>query len=176
MPILKVFEFPDPILKKVCNKVTIFDSKLESFVIDLIETMNAHNFCVGLAAPQVGNLQRIIAIDVSRARKPPVEALRVTPLLILINPIILESSDFKIVREGCLSIPDFTANVKRAMKITVQYQEYCRDAVNHISTKTLTTLDFEAHAIQHEMDHLDGILFLDKIANPASDLFRRKRG
>lgn len=173
MSILKVIEFPDPILKKVCNEVTVFDSNLESFIKDLTETMQSHNFCVGLAAPQVGNLQRIIAIDVSRARKPQLN----NGLLVLINPVIVESSNFKIVREGCLSIPDFTANVKRAMKITVQYQEYDgRDAINRVSTKTLTTTDLEAHAIQHEMDHLDGILFLDKIANPAGDLFRRKRG
>ena len=171
MPILKVFEFPDPILKKVCAEVTVFDLKLEAFVNDLVETMHNHRFCVGLAAPQVGNLQRIISIDISKARKP----LPNNGLLILINPIILEASEYKFVREGCLSIPDFTANVKRAMKIAVQYQEYCRDAVNRVSTKTLTTSNFEAHAIQHEMDHLDGILFLDKIVNPASDLFRRKK-
>ena len=171
MPILKVFEFPDPILKKVCAEVTVFDSKLEAFVNDLVETMHSHRFCVGLAAPQAGNLQRIISIDISKARKP----LPNNGLLILINPIILEASEYKFVREGCLSIPDFTANVKRAMKITVQYQEYCRDAVNRVSMKTLTASNFEAHAIQHEMDHLDGILFLDKIVNPASDLFRRKK-
>lgn len=176
MPILNVHEFPDPILKKICAEVINFDLELQSFISDLVETMLSHKFCVGLAAPQVGNLQRIIIIDVSRARKPPVEALRATPLLILINPIILESSDFKIVREGCLSVPDFTANVKRAMKITVKYQEYRRDAVNRISTKTLTTMNLEAHAIQHEMDHLDGILFFDRMKNPATDLFRRKRG
>ena len=171
MSILKVHEFPDPILKKICNEVTVFDSCLESFIKDLIETMESHKFCVGLAAPQVGNLQRIIAINISKARKPQPN----NGLLVLINPIILESSDFKIVREGCLSIPDFTANVKRAMKITVQYQEYCRDVACYVpTTKTLTTTNFEAHAIQHEMDHLDGILFLDKIANPAGDLFRRR--
>ncbi|OGI20870.1 MAG: peptide deformylase [Candidatus Melainabacteria bacterium RIFCSPHIGHO2_02_FULL_34_12] len=171
MAILQVHQFPDPILKKICAPVTDFDSKLNSFVNDFTETLQSHNFCVGLAAPQVGNLQRIIAIDVSRARKPQLG----NGLLILINPVILESSNFKFVREGCLSIPDFTANVKRAMKITVQYQEYCRDAPRRVSDKVLETTNFEAHAIQHEMDHLDGILFLDRITNPASDLFRRKR-
>jgi peptide deformylase len=169
MSILKIIEFPDPILKKVCKEVTNFDTNLEAFVGDLIQTMQAHKYCVGIAAPQVGNLQRIIVIDVSRARKPQ----NGNGLLILINPVIEEASNYKIVREGCLSIPDFTANVKRAMKITVKYQEYCRDAVNRVSTKMLTTIDFEAHAIQHERDHLDGILFLDKITNPASNLFRR---
>jgi len=83
MPILKIFEFPDPILKKVCTEVTIFDAKLESFINDLIETMFSHKFCVGLAAPQVGNLQRIIIIDVSRARKPQPG----NDLLVLINPV-----------------------------------------------------------------------------------------
>lgn len=165
MPILKVIEFPDPILKKVCDKVTNFDLKLESFVKDLTETLQFHKFCVGIAASQIGNLQRIIAVDVSRARKPQPS----NGLLILINPTILESSNFKIVREGCLSIPDFTANVKRAMKIKIRFQN------SKGKTTELETTDFEAHAIQHEMDHLDGILFLDRITNPASDLFRRAK-
>ena len=170
MAILKILEFPNPILKKSCAEVTTFDSNLELFISNLVETIHSQKFCVGLAASQIGNLQRIIAIDISKARRPQPN----NGLLVLINPVIVESSDFKIVREGCLSIPDFTANVKRAMKITVKYQDYCRDAINHVSQKTLITTDLEAHAIQHEMDHLDGILFLDKIANPASDLFRRK--
>ena len=165
MPVLKVHEFPDPILKKICNEVTTFDSSLESFVNNLTETMHSHKFCVGLASPQVGNLQRIIAIDISRARKSQPN----NGLLILINPIILESSDFKIVREGCLSIPDFTANVKRAMKIKVKFQN------PKGKIEELITQDLEAHAIQHEMDHLDGILFFNRMANPASDLFRRKK-
>lgn len=163
MPILKIREFPDPILKKICSEVASFDNDLESFINDLIETMQFNKFCVGIAAPQVGNLQRIIIIDVSRARKPQPS----NGLLVLINPVILESSDFKIVREGCLSIPDFTANVKRAMKIKVQFQDK-NGEIHYLETK-----DFEAHAIQHERDHLDGILFLDRITNPASDLFRR---
>ncbi|MBI3591196.1 MAG: peptide deformylase [Candidatus Melainabacteria bacterium] len=163
MSVLKIFKFPDPILKKVCSKVTKFDLKLEGFVNDLTETLQSYKFCVGIAAPQAGSLQRVIIVDVSRARKPQPN----NGLLILINPVILESSNFKIVREGCLSIPDFTANVKRAMEITIAYQNIKGE------TKTLSTKDFEAHAIQHEADHLDGILFLDKITSPAADLFRR---
>lgn len=165
MTILPVLEYPDPILKQLSREVTNFNSSLETFLKDFIETLNSHKYCVGLAAPQAGNLQRIIGIDISRARKPHPN----NGLLILINPKILEASDFKIVREGCLSIPDFTANVKRAMDIVVAYQNAKGE------TKTLSTKDFEAHAIQHEIDHLDGILFLDKMANPASDLFRRVR-
>ena len=165
MPILQVLEYPDPLLKQVSQEVTSFDSSLKMFIKDFIETLNSHNYCVGLAAPQVGNLQRIIGIDISRARKSHPN----NGLLILINPKILESSNFKIVREGCLSVPDFTANVKRAMDIVISYQD------TEGEVKTLSTKNFEAHAIQHEMDHLDGILFLDKITNPASDLFRRVR-
>ena len=163
MALLKIFKFPDPILKKICNKVIQFNSGLEKFISDLTETLQSYKYCVGVAAPQVGSLQRIIIVDVSKARKPQPG----NGLLILINPVILESSNFKIVREGCLSIPDFTANVKRAMEITVVYQNIRGE------TKTLSTKDFEAHAIQHETDHLDGILFLDKITSPATDLFRR---
>ncbi len=166
MPTLKVYKYPDPILKTKCNEVTAFNSELNLFAENLIETMYSFKFCVGLAAPQTGNLQRIIAIDISKARKPQ----EGHNLLLLINPIIEEARNFKIVREGCLSIPDFTANVKRAMSIKVKYQDLKGDF------KSLETIDFEAHAIQHEMDHLDGILFLDRIVNPASDLFRRRIG
>ena len=163
MAILKILEYPNPILKQISKEVISFDSALNTFIKDAVETLNSHKFCVGLAAPQIGNLQRIIFIDISRGRKPHPN----NGLLILINPKILEASNFKIVREGCLSVPDFTANVKRAMEITVAYQNIKGE------TKILTTKDFEAHAIQHEIDHLDGILFLDKITSPASDLFKR---
>ena len=163
MALLKVYEFPHPILKKVCSSVTEFNSALESFISDLTETLKSHKYCVGLAAPQVGRSEQIIIIDISRARKPQPN----NGLLTLINPSITESSDFKIVREGCLSIPNFTANVKRAMTITVTYQDIKGNF------KSLSTKHFEAHAIQHENDHLEGILFLDRITSPASDLFRR---
>ncbi len=165
MSILNVLEYPDPILKQVSEEVINFDSSLEIFLKDFIETLNSHKYCVGLAAPQVGNLQRIIAINILQARKPHPN----NGLLVLINPKILEASNFKIVREGCLSIPDFTANVKRAMKIKVKFQNLKGE------TKELETTDFEAHAIQHETDHLDGILFLDRITLPSSNLFRRKQ-
>lgn len=164
MSILKVYKYPDPVLKQISIPVTDFNNELKNFIADHVETMYSFDFCVGLAAPQVGNLQRIITVDVSKARKPQDGH----GLLVLINPKILEYADFKIVREGCLSIPDLTANVKRAMKIKVEYLD------EQGNQKTLDTTNFEAHAIQHEMDHLDGILFLDKITNPASDLFRRK--
>lgn len=163
MSVLKVLEYPNPLLKKVSEEVNTFDNTLKTIISNLVDTLQSHKYCVGLAAPQIGTLKRIIAIDISRARKPHPN----NGLLILINPKILESSNFKIVREGCLSIPDFTANVKRAMDIVVSFQNASGE------TKTLSTKDFEAHAIQHEIDHLDGILFLDRITNPASDLFRR---
>jgi len=164
MSIFKVYEFPNPILKKVCSAVTSFDRELDSCVINLLETMYSYKFCVGLAAPQVGYLQRIIVIDVSKARKPQSNQ----GLLVLVNPEIIEASDFKIVREGCLSIPDFTANVNRAMKITVKYQNVKGEIFK------LESAGLEAHAIGHEVDHLDGILFLDRMINPARDLFKRK--
>lgn len=165
MAILEVVKFPDLVLKKVCSEVILFDESLERLLGDLIETMQSYKYCIGLAAPQTRILQRIIVMDVTRARKPQSG----NGLLILINPVILELSNFKIVREGCLSIPDFTANVKRGMYLKVQFQD------KKGLTKTLETQDLEAHAIQHEIDHLDGILFLDRIINPATDLFRRMK-
>ncbi len=165
MSILQIFEYPDPILKKKCEKVSLFNTELDVYVKDLTETMQFHKYCVGLAAPQAGILKRIITIDVTRARKPQPG----NGLLVLINPTIIESSNFKIVREGCLSIPDFTANVKRAMSIKVQFHNVKGETI------ILNTQNFEAHAIQHEMDHLDGVLFLDRITSPATDLFRRAK-
>jgi len=163
MSVLNVLRYPDPLLKKVCKEVTKFDNELQTFVANFTETMYHYKFCVGLASSQVGRLDRLITIDVSKAKRPqPGHGL-----LVLINPELIHTSDFKIVREGCLSIPDFTANVKRAMKIKLRYQD------TNGESKELEAENFEAHAIQHEMDHLDGILFLDKITNPAADLFRR---
>jgi peptide deformylase len=126
--------------------------------------MRANQRCVGLAAPQLGDEVRMVVVDVSEHPR----ATRHHGLLVLVNPVIRRSSGGEIAREGCLSIPDLTANVKRATELTVEASD-TDGAVQSIEAE-----GFEARAIQHEMDHLDGILFLDRVASLTTDVFRRK--
>jgi peptide deformylase len=126
--------------------------------------MRANPRCVGLAAPQLGDEVRIVVVDVSEHPR----ATRHHGLLVLVNPVIKRSSGSEIAREGCLSIPDLTANVKRSMEVTVEASG-TDGAIQSIEAE-----GFEARALQHEMDHLDGILFLDRVANLTTDVFRRK--
>jgi peptide deformylase len=127
--------------------------------------MRANQRCVGLAAPQLGDEVRIIVVDVSEHPR----ATRHHGLLVLVNPVIKRSSGSEIAREGCLSIPDLTANVKRSTEVTVEASG-TDGAIQSIDAE-----GFEARALQHEMDHLDGILFLDRVANLTTDVFRRKK-
>jgi peptide deformylase len=126
---------------------------------DLIDTMRAFPGCVGIAAPQIGEPVRVAVVDCSghpRAEDP-------NGLLVLVNPRIVRAEGAQLGREGCLSIPDLTANVRRATTIAV---EAGRVAVQSVG--------FEARCIQHELDHLDGVLFLDRVESLAHDLFVRK--
>ncbi len=118
---------------------------------------------VGIAAPQVGRLQRIAIVDVSS--KPKVKS---HGRLVLINPEIVEWEGYAKGREGCMSVPDYTGNVIRAKRITLEYLDETG------TPRTLESEGFEAVAIQHEIDHLDGILFLDRLVSRRADLFRRK--
>ena len=115
--------------------------------------------CVGLAAPQLGELVRVVVVDVSEHPKGGDHNGR----LVLVNPRIVTAEGAEIGREGCLSIPDLTANVRRASRI----------AVEHAGSR-VESEGFEARCIQHEIDHLDGILFLDRVASLVDDVFRRK--
>lgn len=152
--------YPDPRLKQMCAPVTDFGAGLAELVGDLRDTLAASPG-VGLAAPQIGVLQRVLLIDVSAKfphRRP----------LVLVNPELLELHDKKIIREGCLSIPEFTANVLRANRIRFR-------ALNEAGVPyEMESEALEAIAVQHENDHLDGILFLDRVASLKTDVFRRK--
>jgi len=163
MAILEILHTPDERLKLSAEPVTKFDDALQELVEDLQQTMCTGPGGVGIAAIQVGVLQRVIIVDVSS--KPNIKQ---HGLLILINPEIIEWKGSKVGREGCLSVPDFTGNVVRATHITLQAQ----DTNGH---KTEYHCEgYEARAIQHEMDHLNGILFLDRLVSSRTDLFRRK--
>lgn len=156
--------YPDPLLKMKCEEVVSIDDAILTIVNDLTETMLSLPRCVGLAAPQIGELKRIVVVDVSQHPKAPA---RNHGLLRMINPVVTSALGEKVSREGCVSVPDLTANVRRAENIAVAYLD-CEGREVCIETN-----GFEAIAIQHEIDHLDGKLFLDRVS--ANDIFKRKR-
>ena len=162
--VLDILRYPDERLKQISEPVTQFDDELQQFIVNLEETMRAGPGGVGIAAPQVGRLQRIALVDVSGARKPVPNH----GFMVLINPEITSWDGMKIGREGCMSVPDYTGNVIRAEKITLN----ALDANGE--EQQFESEGFEARAIQHELDHLDGMLFLDRLVSRNKDLFRRK--
>jgi len=167
MAILPLLQFPDPRLKEKSAPVTGVTAEVSAFIDDLLETMRASPGCVGIAAPQVGMASRIIVVDVSAHRRGGEEENH--GLLVLVNPEILAMGGKQLVREGCMSVPDYTANVQRAQWVLV-------DALDREGKQTiLEAIGFEAVVIQHEADHLDGYLFLDRVSSIKTDLFRRKR-
>jgi peptide deformylase len=162
---LRVLCYPDPLLKQVSEPVLRFDAELRELVRQLEETMRGGPATVGLAAPQVGRLARVAIVDVSGKKDAGPNHGR----MVLVNPEIVEWDGLAVGREGCLSVPDFTGNVIRAERIVL---EAC-DEEGVPSRRELA--GFEARAVQHEVDHLDGVLFLDKLVSRRSDLFRRKK-
>jgi peptide deformylase len=167
MAILPILKFPDPLLKEKSAPVVDVTPEVSGVIDDLLDTMRASPGGVGISAPQVGVLRRIVAIDVSASKRGSREENH--GLLVLVNPEILAKGGRQIVREGCMSIPDYTANIERAQWVLV-------DAVDREGKQViLESVGFEAVAIQHEVDHLDGILFLDRVSSIKTDLFRRKK-
>ena len=132
----------------------------EAVIADLLDTMRSFGHCVGIAAPQIGESVRVAVVDVSGHRK----ALTHHGELVLVNPVIVAAEGAEVGREGCLSIPELTANVRRATHITVEAEGLRIDSEG-----------FEARALQHEIDHLDGLLFLDRVESLEADVFQRKR-
>jgi len=162
--VLDILKVPDPRLKEVSAPVERFDDALRAFIADLEETRQAGPAAVGVAAPQVGRLQRIVIVDVSRMRRPVPNHGH----LVLVNPEITHWEGFELGREGCLSVPDYTGNVIRAERIRLTAQD------PQGAPLAFEMEGFEARAVQHEVDHLDGMLFLDRLVSRRTDLFRRK--
>jgi len=165
MPIQTILRYPHPLLKKNCHEVAAIDRDIHSLVEDLLDTMHAGPGSVGVAAPQIGVTLRVCVVDVSASRNGKDNN---HGLLRMINPEIVARSGSAIMREGCMSVPDYTGDVERATEITVRFDE--PDG----ATREISATGFEAVAIQHEMDHLDGVLFLDRIVSVKTGLFRRK--
>ncbi|MCU7921231.1 MAG: peptide deformylase [Candidatus Thiodiazotropha sp. (ex Dulcina madagascariensis)] len=164
MAILEILKLPDPRLKAVAEDVERFDSRLHDFIADLEQTRQAGPAAVGIAAPQVGVSQRIVIIDCSTTRKPAPNHGH----LVLVNPEITDWEGFELGREGCLSVPDYTGNVIRAERIKL----HAHDPQGELQAYEMA--GFEARALQHEVDHLDGILFIDRLVSRRTDLFQRK--
>ena len=162
MAVLSVLVYPDERLKQISAPVVEFNVALQHFMSDLEETLLSFPGCVGLAAPQVSRFQRVVIVDVSSKSGVPNNGR-----LILINPEIVDKAGEAVGREGCLSVPDYTGNVARADHIHLQAQ----DASGQM--RRYDCEGYEARAVQHEIDHLDGFLFLDRLVN-RRDLFRRK--
>jgi peptide deformylase len=127
--------------------------------------MRASPACVGLAAPQIGVSARAFCMDVTGHRK----ARSCSGLVVLLNAVIVAHAGSAVTREGCMSLPDFTGNVRRATDVTV------RGTTPEGTEQEITADAFEARALQHEIDHLDGLLFLDRVSSLSADLFPRKR-
>ena len=164
MPARPVVLYPDPRLQAPCAAVTDL-AEARAAVQDLLDTMDAGPpRTVGIAAPQIGVMARIAVVDTSRNPKHPGGH----GPLVLVNPVLVACEGEQFFREGCLSLPDYTANIRRHQFITVEAIDLDGQPLR------ITAEGFEAVVLQHEMDHLDGILFLDRVANAKTDLFRRK--
>src|SRR4051794_8791219 len=165
MAVRPVLRVPDPALKTVARPLAAAELEVAQRVAaDLLDTMRAHPRCVGLAAPQIGELVRLVAVDCTDHPRAPDAA----GLLLLVNPVIVEREGEEVAREGCLSLPELTANVRRAVTIAIEALTPTGEPV------ALRSAGFEARCIQHELDHLDGILFLDRVDSLGRDVFRRK--
>jgi len=160
MALLKIRKFPDAVLKEAAKPVGNIDGKLSSFVESMVQTMYAAPG-VGLAAPQVGESSRIIVLDVDHEHPGK-------HLLKLVNPEIVEAEGSIIWEEACLSVLDYTADVKRAARVLVRAYTMDQKEVS------IEADDLLAVAFQHEIDHLDGRLFIDRISRIKRELYRRK--
>jgi peptide deformylase len=165
MAVQKILLYPHTLLKKSCHAVAHFDGEIVTLVQDLLDTMHAGPGSVGVAAPQIGVTLRVCVIDVSKSK---LGRDNNHGLLIMVNPEIIQRDGAAVMREGCMSVPDYTGEVERATRIVVRYQDQTG------APQEVTADGFEAVAIQHELDHLDGLLFLDRIVSLKTGLFRRK--
>ncbi len=158
--VLEIRKYPDPILSKKAERVEKIDQDIQRLIDNMIETMYAAPG-VGLAAPQVGRSIRLIVFDPSVRNEEG-------KLTVLINPEIIEKEGEAIMKEGCLSVPGLEAEIKRAENVKVTGLDKNGNAVN------IDAKGFLARVIQHEIDHLDGILLLDRIGFIKRDIFKRR--
>ncbi len=166
MSILAVVALPDPALKRRCAEVVTFGDDLRELIADLVATMQASPACVGLAANQVGLSRRVLVMDVTGHRK----ARSCHGLVALVNPEIVDRTGVVVGREGCMSVPDLTGDVPRSTEVIVRGID---GLAGGWTERVLRCDAFEARAVQHELDHLDGLVFLDRVGGQTG-LFPRK--
>jgi peptide deformylase len=160
MAIRKIFTSEDSVLRQKAKKVRKIDASTQKLIDDMIETMRDAPG-VGLAAPQVGVSLRVIVVELPEDEEDPQGSTK----LQLVNPEITKSDGEQIAEEGCLSIPGYVGTVKRKMNITVKGQNRKGREVK------INASGYLARVLQHEIDHIDGILFTDRLEGP-EDLFR----
>ncbi len=163
MAVRGVLHFPHPVLKTAAADVGDIDADARALVDDLIDTMRASPACVGLAANQIGVARRAFVADVTGHKK----ADSCHGLIVLFDPEIVSTDGLLIAREGCMSVPDLTGDVPRASEIVVRGRNADGEVVR------IAANAFEARALQHEIDHLDGTLFLDRVQSHRSVFQRR---
>jgi peptide deformylase len=156
----EVVKWPEPVLAKRGEEVTVFDAKLKTLVEEMFESMYAAQG-IGLAAPQINISQRITVIDCSFKKNPDDK-------VVLINPEIIDRKGKQVEEEGCLSLPEIREKVSRAGWVKVRAQDVNGDTIEVEGEELL------ARAMQHEIDHLDGILFIDRLSRLKRDLVIRK--
>lgn len=172
--LLPIYTYPEPVLAQVAKPVTVFDDKLEELVRDMLYTMY-HAPGIGLAAPQVGTSLRMFVVDVDYDRdevtnpdgSTGVEFSNLRPM-VFINPKFIKKSGETVSKEGCLSVPDVYEEVSRAELVTVEYQDL---KGNHHS---LEADELFSICLQHENDHLDGVVFIDRLSPLKKKFFKQK--
>lgn len=165
MPVRPVVRLPEPVLKRVADPVTEIGAEEKALAADLLDTMFAAPSCVGVAAPQIGVSIRAFSVDVTGHKK----ADSCHGPFVLFNPVLILARHLELAREGCLSVPELTGNVARASEVVVA------GLTPEGTTRVIEANAFEARALLHELDHLDGRLFLDRVGSLSTDVFRRRR-
>lgn len=160
MAVREILHYPDPLLKQKAQPVTEFNGDLRRLADDMVETMYAAPG-VGLAAPQVGELKRLMVLDCSAKDEAD-------DLIVAVNPEIVAGEGECFEEEGCLSVPEYWASVKRQAEVTMRYQDVNGEAQERRAEGLL------AVGMQHEIDHLDGILFVDRLSPLKRSIFKKK--
>jgi peptide deformylase len=160
MSIRKIYQYPEPVLRQKGKKIDDFSAELKTLIEDMADTMyDAPG--IGLAAPQVGESLQLLIVDTTTDKDN-------REYMVVINPEITATEGSQIDEEGCLSVPDLTANVKRFKKIHLTYQD--ADGKTH----DIVAEDRFAVVLQHEIDHLNGILFIDHLTSLKRNLYKKK--
>ncbi len=161
MAVRRILTYPDTVLRERAEPVTNIDGKIQQIIDDMADTMYHASNGVGLASNQVGELRRIIMFDTSAKDEP-------NDLVVLINPEIVEADGIVVNEEGCLSVIDYRADVKRTERVTVKGMDREGNPI------TLKKEGLDAIVLQHEIDHLNGILFIDHISKLKRELYKRR--